>query len=251
MEPRISVIIPTYNEEANIEKTLLAVKNQICEFPYEIMVADGQSSDNTVLIAKKLSNVCVSPKKGKAFQLNFAVPKTSGEILLFLDADTLIGPYFLQRVYKKFQRHKNLFACSARIKYNDKRAIKIRLGPFIFTITKYFFHSMAMAQWYFFKSLFGYPELSGTNMIVRRDIFFEAGGFKHPPNSLGIDKVFTDSIIYVTRKMKRGKIKALNFISVFTSGRHLTIERSMKRINLYRTKKNIYYDLAKKNELAS
>jgi glycosyltransferase involved in cell wall biosynthesis len=251
LKPRISVIIPAYNEEANIERTLTAVKNQKCNVPYEIMVTDGQSSDNTVSIARKLSKVCISPQRGKAFQLNYAVPQTSGEILLFLDADTIIEPFFLQRIYKIFQRNKNLFACSARIKYNDERKLSFKLGPFTFTITKYYFHSLAMAQWYFFKSLFGYPELSGTNMIVRRDIFFKAGGFKQPPNSLGIDKVFTDSIIYVTRKIKRGKIKALNFVSVFTSGRHLTVKRSMKRISLYRTKKDVYYDLAKKDELTT
>ena len=84
------------------------------------------------------------------------------------------------------------------------------------------------------------------NIIVRREIFFKAGGFKQPPNSLGIDKVFSDSIIYLIRKLKKGKLKTLNFISVLTSGRHLTVRRSLKRINQYVTKKEIYYELAKK-----
>ena len=105
-----------------------------------------------------------------------------------------------------------------------------------------------MHMYYFFKTLFGYPELAGCNIIVRKEIFLSAGGFKEPPNSLGMDKIFSDSLIYLSRKNKKGKIKTLNFVSVLTSGRHLTVERSLKRISQYHTKKEIYYELAKKIE---
>jgi len=45
--------------------------------------------------------------------------------------------------------------------------------------------------------------------------------------------------------MKNGKIKTLNFISVLTSGRYLNTRRSLRRINDYRSNKNIFYNLAK------
>ncbi len=244
-KPIISIIIPTYNEESNIEETLLAAKNQRCCIPYEIIVVDGQSSDNTVNISQKYVKVYISPKKGKVNQINYVVPKTSGIILLFLDADTIIEPYFLHNIYRIFKKDDNLFACSARAKYFNGKALSFKLGTMKFTITSYFFQNISMHMWYFFKTLYGYPELWGCNIIVRREIFFKAGGFKQPPNSLGIDKVFSDSIIYLTRKLKKGKIKTLNFISVLTSGRHLTARRSLKRINQYVTKKEIYYELAK------
>ncbi len=243
--PKISVVIPTYNEESNIEETLIAVKKQICNFPYEIIVADGQSSDRTVSIAKRFAKVYISPQKGKVFQLNYAVPSTSGDLLLFLDADTLIGIDFLQRIYKIFEKDENLFACSARFKYYNGIDLSFKLGSLSFTITRYFFLNINMHLWYFFKTLLGYPELSGCNIIVRRHIFLRVGGFKQPPNSLGIDKVFSDSIIYLTRKLKKGKIKTLNFLSVLTAGRHLSTSRSLKRIGQYHSKKEIYYELAK------
>ena len=250
-KPKISIIIPTYNEENNIKETLIAVKKQICEIPYEIIVADGQSSDNTVSIAKNFAEVIISPQKGKAFQLNYVAPKASGDLLLFLDADTLIGPSFLQKIYEIFEKDKdeNLFACSARIKYYDGKAISLKWGSLKIIITSYFFQNIFMHSYYFFKTLFGYPELSGSNIIVRKDIFFKAGGFKPPPKSMmGIDKIFSDSLIYLSRKMKRGKIKTLNFISVLTSGRHLNVQRSLKRVSLYHTKKDVYYELAKELE---
>jgi cellulose synthase/poly-beta-1,6-N-acetylglucosamine synthase-like glycosyltransferase len=249
IKPRISIIIPTFNEENNIEETLIAAKNQQCDFPYEIIVVDGKSSDNTTTIAEKYAIIYISPKKGKAFQLNYAATKSKGEILLFLDADTLIDPLFLKKIFLFFQKDENLFACSARINYFNGKALIFRLGSIPLIITSYFFQNVFMHMYYFFKSFFGYPELSGCNMIVRREIYLKAGGFKQPPNSLGIDKVFSDSIIYLTRKLKRGKIKTLNFVSVLTSGRHLSTKRNFKRINQYFTQKDVYYELAKKKSV--
>ena len=248
-KPNITVIIPTYNEENDIKNTLIAIKHQICDATYEIVVVDGQSTDNTVSIAKNYAKVYISPIKGKAFQLNYAISKTTGDLLILLDADTIINPYFFHKIYKIFKTHKNLYACSARVNYHNGNAISFKLASKRFTITQYFFLNIEMHIYYFLKSLLGYPELAGCNMIVRREIFLKSGGFKSPPNSLGIDKVFTDSLIYLIRKMKKGKVRTLNFVSVITSGRHLTIKRSYKRINQYFSKKDIYYALAKKNQL--
>jgi len=245
-KPKISVIIPTYNEENNLKRTLIAVKRQICNIPYEIIVADGQSSDNTVSIAEKYARVYISPEKGKSSQLNYVVPKSSGDLLIFLDADTLIDEYFLQKIFRIFEKHKKLLACSARIKYYDGRAVIFKLGSQTFTITNYFFLNFNMHIWYFFKTLLGFPELIGCNIIVRREIFFKVGGFKQLPEGLiGIDKVFSDSLIYLTRKMKKGRIRTLNFVSVLTSGRFLNARRSLGRISQYRQNKEIFYDLAK------
>ena len=242
---RISVVIPTYNEEANIKETLISVKNQRCSVPYEIIVVDGRSSDETVSIAKNYAKTYISPKKGKANQLNYAVCETSGDLLVFLDADTIIEPYFLQKIYKIFQKHKNLFACSARVKYYNGKSISFNLGSQKFTITMYFFLNWTMHIYYFCKSLLGFPELIGCNIIVRRDTFFKVRGFRQlPSNLIGIDKVFSDSLIHLIKKINRGKIKTLNFVYVFTSGRTLNARRSLKRIGDYRSKKEIFYNLA-------
>ena len=244
--PKISIVIPAYNEEKFIKNTLRAIKRQTCDFPYEIIVIDGQSSDNTVAIAEKYAKVYISPQKSRVFQLNYGASKATGELILFLDADTLVKPYFLQKLYKKFQRDENLFACAARFKYYDGIAISLNIGFLSLTITRYFFLNVCMHIWYFFKNLLGYPELCGCNTIVRRDIFLKIAGFKEPPDGLGADKVFSDSLLYLIRKMKRGKIKTLTFISVLTSGRNLTMKRSLRRLRQYSSMKDTYYELAKK-----
>jgi len=55
--PNITVIVPTYNEEKSIKSTLIAVKRQKCDLTYEIIVVDGQSTDNTVSIAKNFARI--------------------------------------------------------------------------------------------------------------------------------------------------------------------------------------------------
>ncbi|TXT65824.1 MAG: hypothetical protein BAJALOKI1v1_370008 [Promethearchaeota archaeon] len=251
--PKITIIIPTYNEELYIKDTLTGVLNQQCNFSYEIIVVDGNSGDNTVSIVEKRiekiphAYIYIAPERGKVPQLNHAASKAKSDLLLFLDADTvLIDPYFLKKIHKKFARDKDLYACSARFKYYDGHALDFRLGSLKFIVTPYLIINIASHIYYFLKSLFGFAELTGMNLLVRRSIFFEAGGFKDPPNSLGIDKVFSDSIHYLIKKHHKGKVKTFTFLSVLTSGRHLTIDRSLKRVQQYRSQKDIYDNLAKK-----
>ncbi|MHA1270206.1 MAG: glycosyltransferase family 2 protein [Candidatus Helarchaeota archaeon] len=241
---KISVIIPTFNEEDNIKETLISIKRQICNIKYEVVVADGQSNDNTVKIAKKYSDVIISPKRGKAFQLNYVVPRTSGDILVFLDADTIVPINFLQKIYNLFERKKRLFACSARFKYTIGKVKFFHLGSKKFSITTYFFHNWGSHIYYTAKMLFGYPELAGCNIIVRRDIFFKVGGFKNPPKGWGIDKTFSDAILYLIKKEKFGKIRTLSLIHVFTSARKLSIKRGLEKFYQYQKEKKLYTDLA-------
>ncbi len=84
--PQLSIIIPTFNEETCIEKTLLGVHT--CAPDAEILVVDGESTDKTVAIASKHVRV-ISTKRGRGEQLNAGVAATQGDILLFLHADTL------------------------------------------------------------------------------------------------------------------------------------------------------------------
>ncbi len=80
----ISIIIPTLNEEGNIEAAI----NSIQSNKIEIIVVDGGSQDETLLIAKSLDVKVVVSAPGRANQMNTGAMVASGEILLFLHADT-------------------------------------------------------------------------------------------------------------------------------------------------------------------
>jgi len=243
--PKVSIIIPTYNEELNIRETLLAIKNQKCNITYEVIVSDGQSTDNTVKIAEKLAKTIISPVKGKAYQVNYAVRIANGEILILLDADTIIPENYIQYIYNLFMKNKNLFACSARFKYTSGIEKVLKIGSKKFSITPFFFQNTALFLYYTARMFLGYPELAGCNISVRKDIFLKVNGFKDPPKSWGIDKVFSDSVLFLIKKLKFGKIKTINSIHVLTSARRVSIKKGLKRYIQYHKKKEVYSDLAK------
>ncbi|HQW13019.1 MAG TPA: TIGR04283 family arsenosugar biosynthesis glycosyltransferase [Saprospiraceae bacterium] len=87
----ISVIIPTYNEEAQIKNTIHGLWQYDEEkLISEIIVVDGGSTDHTVAIATEEGvKVVVSPRKGRAAQLNFGAALAKGKIFYFLHADSI------------------------------------------------------------------------------------------------------------------------------------------------------------------
>ncbi len=87
---KISIIIPTWNEEKHIGKTVAYLHEHGGNSIAEICVSDGGSNDQTQQEAEKAgARFYHSPKKGRAGQMNFAVTQTQGEILYFVHADSL------------------------------------------------------------------------------------------------------------------------------------------------------------------
>jgi rSAM/selenodomain-associated transferase 2 len=86
---RISVIIPAWNESLNIGP---AVERAAALRPYEILVADGGSTDGTADLAKAAGAEVVSAPRGRAVQQNAAARRATGDVLLFLHADSWLAP---------------------------------------------------------------------------------------------------------------------------------------------------------------
>ena len=85
---QLSVVIITFNEEANIGRTLASVQPLVAEGKGEIIVVDSGSTDRTVEIAKSYgAKVFIEEWKGFAAQKNSAIEKASGNWILSLDAD--------------------------------------------------------------------------------------------------------------------------------------------------------------------
>jgi rSAM/selenodomain-associated transferase 2 len=84
---RISVVIPTLNEAENIAHVLAQVR-QAGEC--QIIVADGGSSDGTPAAARSYADIVLSSPRGRARQMNAGAQAATGEVLLFLHADTVL-----------------------------------------------------------------------------------------------------------------------------------------------------------------
>ena len=86
---RISVIIPTLNEAASIVACLDQFKD---DGDVEVIVVDGGSTDNTsdLVLASEMAKWIQSPSLGRAPQMNLGGQKATGDVLLFLHADTFL-----------------------------------------------------------------------------------------------------------------------------------------------------------------
>src|ERR1700740_968605 len=85
---QLSVVIITFNEEANIGRTLQSVQPLVADGRGEIIVVDSGSTDRTVEIAKSYgAKVFVEEWKGFAAQKNSAIDKAKANWILSLDAD--------------------------------------------------------------------------------------------------------------------------------------------------------------------
>ena len=85
--PRISVVIPTLNEAANISEAVRRAQNAR---NVEVMVVDGGSHDDTTDIAGRLGVLVLVAEASRARQMNVGAMAATGNILLFLHADTLL-----------------------------------------------------------------------------------------------------------------------------------------------------------------
>jgi glycosyltransferase involved in cell wall biosynthesis len=89
----LSIVLITFNEEANLPRTLASVKPLIENEQGEIIVVDSGSTDRTVEIAKSFgAKVFVEDWKGFAGQKNSAIDKATGDWILSLDADEEVSP---------------------------------------------------------------------------------------------------------------------------------------------------------------
>ncbi|QHG18560.1 TIGR04283 family arsenosugar biosynthesis glycosyltransferase [Nostoc sp. ATCC 53789] len=88
---RISIIIPTLNEAGNIKEAIVTTQPNT---NIEVIIVDGGSKDDTIEIAQSLNVKVISSSPGRAVQMNAGAVAASGNILLFLHADTRLPTGF-------------------------------------------------------------------------------------------------------------------------------------------------------------
>jgi glycosyltransferase involved in cell wall biosynthesis len=96
---RLSVVLITLNEEANLPRTLDSVVPLVSDCRGEIIVVDSGSTDRTLEIARSYgAKTSVEPWKGFAAQKNSAMEKASADWVLQLDADEVLEPELAQEI---------------------------------------------------------------------------------------------------------------------------------------------------------
>jgi rSAM/selenodomain-associated transferase 2 len=91
---RLSVVVPALNEASGIRAALEALA-PLRARGHEVIVVDGGSSDDTVRIAQGLADRVMHVPRGRALQMNAGARAASGEVLVFLHADTRLPADFV------------------------------------------------------------------------------------------------------------------------------------------------------------
>lgn len=180
---KISIIIPAYNEEKNLPKLIKSLRKQNLK-GFEIIVVDNNSTDNTFKIAKKLADKAYKYKKqGSSLARNFGAKKASGEIVAFLDSDSIVYPHWIEIVRNAF-KDKNLLLISG-IGLYESGFMPNAFSYFIFLSNKIL-------------TILGNPMLIANNFAIRKDIFLKVGG---------LDNVVAEDF-YLCKKLKKlGNVK--------------------------------------------
>lgn len=131
----LSVIIPVFNEERNLRRTVLAfcdyLKGQ--SYDYEIIIVNDGSTDKTIDIAKKLQSEFVFIKmienpvnKGKGATVRRGLAEGAGKYRLFIDADNATDISHLESVWPLFEKGKDVVIASRSFRDHPETKQEIR-----------------------------------------------------------------------------------------------------------------------------
>ena len=120
--PLITILVPAYNEEKVIRNTIEALIET--DYPKkEIIAIDDGSTDKTLDVLNEFRDkITVLNKKngGKATALNYGLNFSNGEIVVIVDADTIIGKHALKQILKSFDVEGRVAAVAGNVKVRNR-----------------------------------------------------------------------------------------------------------------------------------
>ena len=110
MKPLISIIIPTYNEERYIKHCIESLEQQSIKEPFDIIIADGRSTDKTRSVVKKLQkkheNIILLDNKEKrqAQGRNLAIRYSKAQYITYIDGHSYADKDWLKTLYETYSK---------------------------------------------------------------------------------------------------------------------------------------------------
>lgn len=175
---RISVVIPTFNEDKGLEGFLKQFDKQTLPRElFELIIVDGNSTDRTREIAKKLADkVILQKSEGIGGARNDGVLAAEAPIVATTDADVRLPRFWLERILDDFQDSDVVAVCGPDGPMEETP--KSRLVFFLLENIIYIGSKM------------GIYCTGGGNSAFRKNVFLEIGGYKPLPHSDDVEIAF-------------------------------------------------------------
>lgn len=201
--PSVSVIVPVWNEEATVLKTVFSIlKLNYPKDKLKILIVDDGSTDNTWNIVQRFDKnkqvkLLRKENGGKHTALNYALRYVDTDVVGCLDADSFVHPEALRRLVAKFEDPK-VMAVTPSIKAFEPRGFLglIQKAEYIFGI---FLRKV-------FVSLDAIYITPGPLSIFRREVFERLGGYKHAHNTEDME---------IAMRMQKNGMKIANVHNAF------------------------------------
>ncbi|MDA0690983.1 MAG: TIGR04283 family arsenosugar biosynthesis glycosyltransferase [Nitrospinae bacterium] len=185
---KISVIIPTLNEALILNQTLTAINQHS---PHEVIIADGGSQDDTLDIAKSFSLRIVNSPPGRALQMNAGARTATGELLLFLHADSQVDAKSYKKMVAVMKRGNSLGGAFSLAIESDKPSL--RLISTLATLRSKYLHLVYGDQAIFVRTHV-FREMGGVACLpICEDLDFFRRLQKKGPTVLLEEKTFTSA----------------------------------------------------------
>ena len=189
--PPLSVLIAVYNEEKNISDTIESVIHQNYPGQLEILVIDDGSTDNTLAIVQALEypqvKILSVAHGGKAGALNYGLAQAGHDVIMTIDADTLLFSNALQRLVSRLENDppNTVAVAGAVLARNSRKNMITRMQEWDY------FHGIAAIKRV--QSLYqGTLVSQGAFSIYIKSAVQEVGGW---PNTVGEDIVLTWALL--------------------------------------------------------
>jgi glycosyltransferase involved in cell wall biosynthesis len=168
---RLSVVIPCFNAANTIASQLEALASQQWSEPWEVIISDNGSTDNSVAIAQQyrerlphLRIVDASKQRGAAHAKNVGAIAATGEALAFCDADDEVAPGWVAAMGEALAQYDLVACCREYQKLNEPWALQYR------ALTQ-----QEQVQDYQYPPYL--PHASGSTLGVKRSLYLAVGGF--------------------------------------------------------------------------
>ncbi|MEE9152001.1 MAG: glycosyltransferase family 2 protein [Thermoplasmata archaeon] len=228
---RVSIIIPTMNEEASIGEVMDSIHEAMKDFKdgFEIVVVDTESKDRTVEIAlSKGARVIDEPRRGYGRAYKTGFENAEGEIIATLDADCTYPAEDIPQLVDTLEDEDLDFITCDRLSKLEKGVMsaKHRLGNWILKVTTNLLFGMRIrdsqsGMWVFRKKIIDNIELISDGMSLSEEIKIEAWR-----------KGFKAKEVPITYRMRKGEAKLQSWQDGFRNLKFLFKKRfGRKRTN--------------------
>ena len=202
-EMDISIVVPTLNEEKNIEKCLQALREQDFEGNYEIIVSDGNSEDQTRELAEKIADkVIIEKRRSIACERNAGAQHAQGKIIVFTDADSQAPKNWISSIHRIFQDDPELSLVYGPVFFSDTSKEEQWVSSFFMPK---FMHAMDFLRMH---------NPIGSNMAIRRNVYETIGGFD-------TSYITCEDLDLGKRASKHGKLKYVKQMHTLVSARRV------------------------------